>query len=79
MQGEVMAAAAETEQSQFALLAHRTAENYARMRDNGVRIAEPAPASLVAALRKAATPTIAGWETKAGADAAAIVAWARQQ
>ncbi|WP_456623665.1 MULTISPECIES: TRAP transporter substrate-binding protein [unclassified Bradyrhizobium] len=79
MQREVLAAAAETEQSQFALLAHRTAENYARMRDNGVNIAEPAPQSLVAALRNAATSTIAAWEAQAGADAAAIVAWARQQ
>ncbi|MCK1273737.1 TRAP transporter substrate-binding protein [Bradyrhizobium sp. 61] len=79
MQREVLAAAAETEQSQFALLTHRTIENYARMRDNGVRIAEPAPASLVAALRKAATPAIATWETQAGADATAIVEWARQQ
>ncbi|WP_063982780.1 TRAP transporter substrate-binding protein [Bradyrhizobium sp.] len=79
VQREVLAAAAETEQSQFALLTHRTIENYARMRDNGVRIAEPAPASLVAALRKAATPAIATWETQAGADAAAIVEWARKQ
>jgi TRAP-type C4-dicarboxylate transport system substrate-binding protein len=79
MQREVLAAAAETEQSQFALLAHRTSENYARMRDNGVRIAEPAPASLVAALRTAATSAIAAWETQAGADATAIVEWARQQ
>jgi TRAP-type C4-dicarboxylate transport system substrate-binding protein len=79
MQHEVLVAAAETEQSQFALLADRTAENYARMRDNGVRIAEPAPASLVAALRTAATPAIAAWETQAGAAAAAIVEWVRQQ
>ncbi|TQF34685.1 TRAP transporter substrate-binding protein [Bradyrhizobium sp. UNPA324] len=79
VQREVLAAAAETEQSQFALLAHRTAENYARMRDNGVRIAEAAPQSLLAALRRAATTTVATWETQAGADAAAIVEWARQQ
>jgi TRAP-type C4-dicarboxylate transport system substrate-binding protein len=79
MQREVLAAAAETEQSQFALLAHRTMENYARMRDNGVRIAEPAPASLIATLRKAATPVIATWEAQAGTEAAAIVEWARQQ
>lgn len=79
MQREVLTAAAETEQSQFALLTHRTSENYARMRDNGVRIVEPAPASLVAALRKAATPAIAAWETQAGADAAAIAEWAKQQ
>lgn len=79
MQREVLAAAAETERSQFALLAHRTSKNYARMRDNGVRIAEPAPQSLVAALRKAATATVATWEVQAGADAAAIVEWAKQQ
>ncbi|QQO17748.1 TRAP transporter substrate-binding protein [Bradyrhizobium diazoefficiens] len=79
MQREVLAAAAETEQSQFALLAHRTAENYARMRDNGVNITEPAPPFLVAALRSAATGTIAAWEAQASPDAAAIVEWARQQ
>jgi TRAP-type C4-dicarboxylate transport system substrate-binding protein len=79
MQREVLAAAAETEQSQLALLAHRTTENYARMRDNGVKIAEPAPASLVTALRTAATGTIIAWEAQAGADAAAIVEWTKQQ
>lgn len=79
MQREVLAAAAETEQSQLALLAHRTTENYARMRDNGVKIAEPAPPSLVAALRTAATGTITAWEAQAGADAAAIVEWVKQQ
>lgn len=79
MQREVLAAAAETEQSQFALLAHRTSENYARMRDNGVNIAEPAPPALVAALRTAAAGTITAWEAQAGADAAAIVEWAKRQ
>jgi TRAP-type C4-dicarboxylate transport system substrate-binding protein len=79
MQREVLAAAAETEQSQLALLAHRTTENYARMRDNGVKIAEPAPASVVTALRTAATGTIIAWEAQAGADVAAIVEWTKQQ
>lgn len=79
MQREVLAAAAETEQRQLALLAHRTTENYARMRDNAVHIAEPAPPSLVAELRTAAKGTIAAWEAKAGADAAVIVEWAKQQ
>jgi TRAP-type C4-dicarboxylate transport system substrate-binding protein len=79
VQREVLAAAAETEQSQLALLDHRTSENYARMRDHGVRIAEPAPAPLVTALRKAATPVIETWEQQAGPNAAAIVEWARQQ
>ena len=79
MQREVLAAAAETEERQYALLAHRTAENYARMRENGVSIVEPAPQSLIAALRSAASGTITAWEAQAGPDAAAIVAWARQQ
>lgn len=79
MQREVLAAAAEAEQSQLALLAHRTTENYARMRDNGVNIAAPAPPSLVAALRTGATGTITAWEAQAGADAAAIVEWTKQQ
>src|ERR1700758_3721079 len=39
-QRQVLAAAAETEQRQFELLAHRTSENYARMRENGVHIAD---------------------------------------
>ncbi|WP_347710898.1 TRAP transporter substrate-binding protein [Bradyrhizobium sp. CB1650] len=79
MQREVLAAAAETEQSQLALLAHRTSENYARMRDNGVRITEPAPPSLIAAFRNAAADAITAWEKRAGTGAAAIVEWARQQ
>lgn len=79
VQREVLAAAAETEQSQFALLADRAAENYARMRENGVRIAEPAPASVIGALRTAANGAISTWETQAGADATAIVEWVRQQ
>jgi hypothetical protein len=49
------------------------------MRDNRVTIAEPAPQSLLAALRRAANATVAGWEAQAGADAAAIVEWTRQQ
>lgn len=79
MQREVLAAAAETERSQFALLAHRTSENYVRMRDNGVNIAESAPPSLVAALQAAAADTITAWKVQAGADATAIVEWANQQ
>ena len=77
-QKQVLAAASETERSQFELLAHRTAENYARMREHGVRIAEPAP-PLAAALRKAATNAIAAWETRVDANVVEIVEWARQQ
>jgi TRAP-type C4-dicarboxylate transport system substrate-binding protein len=79
MQQNVLAAASETEQGQLDLLAHRTAENYARMRANGVTIVEPAPAALLAALRQAAERPIADWRARAGHDAAEIADWAIQQ
>jgi TRAP-type C4-dicarboxylate transport system substrate-binding protein len=66
-------AAAETEQNQFELLANRTAENYARMRANGVSIVEPAPSAVIAALKQGATEPIAAWKAKVPAEAAAIV------
>jgi TRAP-type C4-dicarboxylate transport system substrate-binding protein len=75
-QDQVLAAAAETERNQFDLLAHRTAENYARMRENGVHIAETAPPSVTEALRKAAAGPIAAWKARAGSDAVEIVDWA---
>jgi TRAP-type C4-dicarboxylate transport system substrate-binding protein len=78
-QAQVLAAAAETEQSQFDRLTHRVSENYARMRENGVRIAEPAPASVVAALRQAATDPIAAWKARVGGEAVEIVEWAIRQ
>ena len=79
MQQKVLAAASETERSQLDLLANRTAENYARMRANGVTIVEPAPASLLAALRQAAERPIAEWKLRAGDGAADIVASAIRQ
>jgi TRAP-type transport system periplasmic protein len=79
MQDEVEAAAAATEKSQFELLANRTAENYRQMRANGVSIDEPAPPSVIAALKKAGTGPIAAWQAKASAEAAAILDWANQQ
>jgi TRAP-type C4-dicarboxylate transport system substrate-binding protein len=75
-QAQVLAAASETEQSQFELLTHRISENYARMRDNGVHIAEPAPPSVLTALRQAATEPIAVWKARAGSEAVEIVDWA---
>ena len=78
-QKQVLAAAAETEQSQFELLANRTAENYARMRESGVNIAEPAPAAVAAALRAAAATPIAAWKARAGGEAVAIIDWAMTQ
>jgi TRAP-type transport system periplasmic protein len=79
VQEQVTQAAAETERSQFQLLANRTAENYARMRSNGVTIAEPASAAVIAALKQGAAAPIATWKTKVPAEAAAIVDWAGRQ
>jgi TRAP-type C4-dicarboxylate transport system substrate-binding protein len=78
-QAQVLAAASETERSQFDLLTHRTAENYARMRENGVHIAEPAPPSVIEALRQAANSPVAAWKLKAGNGAVEIVEWAIRQ
>jgi TRAP-type C4-dicarboxylate transport system substrate-binding protein len=78
-QKQVLAAAAETEQSQFDLLAHRTAENYARMRASGINIAEAAPAPVVAVLRRAAADPIAAWRARVAPDAVEILEWAIRQ
>jgi TRAP-type C4-dicarboxylate transport system substrate-binding protein len=78
-QSQVLAAAAETEQRQFDLLAHRTSENYARMLANGVHIADTAPPSVIEALRKAASSPVAAWKGRAGIDGAGIVDWAISQ
>ena len=75
-QSQVLAAAAETERRQFELLTHRTNENYARMRENGVHIADTAPPSVIEALRKAASSPVAAWKARMGSDAAGIVEWA---
>ena len=78
-QAAVDAAAAETEQSQLELLVNRTAENYARMRANGVSIDEPASPAIIAALKKAGTGPIAAWRAKVSPEAAAILEWANRQ
>jgi len=78
-QDQVESAAAETGQSQLGLLANRTAENYARMRANGVSIDEPASPALIAALKKAGSGPIADWQGKVSAEAVAILEWADRQ
>jgi TRAP-type C4-dicarboxylate transport system substrate-binding protein len=81
IQAKVLAAARDTEQSQFDLLSNRTAENYARMRANGVRIADPAPAPapVLAPLRRAAAGPIEAWKARVGSEAAEIADWAIKQ
>ena len=72
-QTQVLAAAAETEASQWELVAHRTADNYARMRENGVQIVDPASPSVVVALKHAAEGAIAGWKRKVMPEAVAVL------
>jgi TRAP-type C4-dicarboxylate transport system substrate-binding protein len=79
VQDQVEAAAAETERSQFELLANRTTENYRQMRSNGVSIDEPAPPAVIAVLKKAAAAPIAAWQAKVSTEAVAILDWAIQQ
>ncbi|HEY4250683.1 MAG TPA: TRAP transporter substrate-binding protein DctP [Roseomonas sp.] len=68
----VIQAGRETEARQFAAIGTRLTENEARMRANGVTIAQ-VPA-LRAALAQAAAPVVAAWEARAGAEGAAILA-----
>lgn len=79
VQEQVLAAAKETEESQYDLLKNRTAENYARMRSNGVSIDEPVAAELIAALKAAAAAPVAAWKAKVSPEAVAIVDWANGQ
>jgi TRAP-type C4-dicarboxylate transport system substrate-binding protein len=78
-QAAVDAAAAETEKSQIELLVNRTAENYARMRANGVSIDEPVSPAIIAALRKAGGGPIAAWQARGSPEATAILEWANRQ
>jgi len=79
VQDQVEAAAAETGKSQVERLADRTAENYKRMRSNGVSIDEPASPAIIAALKRAASGPIAAWQAKVAPEAAAILEWANRQ
>lgn len=68
----VAQAAARTEARQFRAIVTRLAENEARMRANGVVIA--ASPALRAALAQAATPVVADWAARMGAEGEAILA-----
>jgi TRAP-type C4-dicarboxylate transport system substrate-binding protein len=68
----IEAAAHETSAHQWAALAGRLAENFARMKQNGVVIDDKPPADVIAALRTAADAPIADWLSKAGPDARAV-------
>jgi TRAP-type C4-dicarboxylate transport system substrate-binding protein len=67
-------AAAETERRQWAAICTRLDESYARMRANGVTIAEPGPADLTGALATAAKGATAELRRQAGQEGEAILA-----
>ena len=66
-------AARESSSRQWAALAGRLAENYARMRANGVTIDEKPPADVMNALRAAAETVVADWSTRAGSEAQRVL------
>ena len=70
----VDAAAAETEARQWAAIRTRLDENFSRMRQNGVVIADPPAPSITALLAKAGEAAVAAWETETGPEGARILA-----
>lgn len=70
----VDAAAAETEARQWAAIRTRLDENFSRMRQNGVAIADPPAPSIIEALTKAGEAAVAAWETETGPEGARILA-----
>jgi TRAP-type C4-dicarboxylate transport system substrate-binding protein len=69
----ILRAARATTERQWAALTTRLAENFARMRANGVTIDDKPPAEVMAALRAAADVSVADWQAKAGPAARAIL------
>jgi TRAP-type C4-dicarboxylate transport system substrate-binding protein len=66
-------AARETTERQWAALANRLSENYARMRQNGVTIDDKPPADVMAALRAAAETVVIDWSSRAGPEAQRVL------
>lgn len=66
-------AAAETEARQWAALEGRLAQNYARMRENGMTIDAAVSESLRAKLREAARGAVDDWARKAGPEGRALL------
>jgi len=66
-------AARETTERQWAALAGRLSENFARMRQNGVTIDEKPPADVMAALRAAAETVVTDWSNRAGPEAQRVL------
>jgi TRAP-type C4-dicarboxylate transport system substrate-binding protein len=70
----VDAAAAETEARQWAAIRTRLDENFSRMRQNGVAIAEPPAPEITDALARAGEAAVAAWVKETGPEGARILA-----
>jgi TRAP-type C4-dicarboxylate transport system substrate-binding protein len=66
-------AARETTERQWAALAGRLSENFARMRQNGMTIDDNPPADVMAALRAAADTVVTDWSSRAGPEAQSVL------
>jgi TRAP-type C4-dicarboxylate transport system substrate-binding protein len=73
VQAGIGRAASQTAQYQLDHLSQRIANNFARMRANGVFIRETAPPEIASALRDAATPLISSWKQQVTPEAARLV------
>jgi TRAP-type C4-dicarboxylate transport system substrate-binding protein len=72
-QSAVMAAAADTEAHQWQSLEGRIADNYARMRGNGMTIHREIAPALTGKFSAASQSVIAQWRSKSGAEGQAIL------
>jgi TRAP-type C4-dicarboxylate transport system substrate-binding protein len=73
-QRAVIDAAAATEERQWQALGGRVAQNYERMRANGMSIAQTVTPALSASFRKSARAVIDEWETRSGAEGREVLA-----
>ena len=72
-QDAIVRAGNDTTAHQWNLLKSRVAENYDRMRENGVTIDEHPPQPVMKELGAAAKSTLAEWKQKAGPEAAKVL------
>ena len=75
LRAAVDAAATATEEAQWAAMGTRVADNYARMRDNGVTIETTVPADLQRVLAEAADGVVEAWKRDAPAAAEVLRAY----
>lgn len=69
----VEAAARETDAHAWEAMRGRVAQNYARMREQGMQIASPAPATVTQSLRNAGAAALADWQKRTGTQGQTIL------